>query len=101
MTKGDYGVPLPIHLASHCESCAETLLPTDVLRVTIERAGYPLVTKQTTWDSVQAAEGYYTISLTKNESDGLDFGLYTWRVRLLRSGELRHTLVTETLEVVP
>lgn len=100
LTKGDYGVPLPIQLMPACEACGTALCQSDVLRLTIERANTPLVVKDTTWGDVQGAGGYYILTLTKAETDALDLGIYTWRVFLLRNGEVRHTFVTQTLEVV-
>lgn len=100
LTKGDYGVPLPIHLVPACEDCGTALCQTDVLRLTIERANTPLVVKNTTWGDVQGTGGYYILALTKEEADALDLGIYTWRVCLLRDGKVRHTFVTQTLEVV-
>lgn len=100
LTKGDFGVPLPICLTPHCKVCGEELVDTDVVRLTVERGGIALVTQETTWGTIQAADGYCTFALTADEAQLLDWGLYTWRICLLRDGELRNTLVTDTLEVV-
>lgn len=100
LTKGDYGIPLSVHLAPHCDDCGEDMLPTDELELVVERSGVPLITKRTTWERVLGNDGYYTIAFDEDEARGLNTGLYTWRVRLVRDGEVRHTLVTDTLEVV-
>lgn len=100
MTRGDFGAPLSIHLQAHCAACAEELYPTDAFEVRIEHGGEAFVTRRTTWKAVQAEDGYYTLLLTEAEAKLLDVGLYTWRVILIRDGELRDTLVTDTLEVV-
>lgn len=100
MTQGDFGIPISIHLKAHCESCGEQLFPTDVIRLVIERANTPLVTKEATWETVQACDGYFKFSLTEQETGGLDYGLYTWRACIVRESEVRNTLVTDTLEVV-
>lgn len=101
LTKGDYGIPLSIYLAPHCSNCGAELLPADLIVFIVERAERPLISKSTTWRDVTTAGGYYTLSMDKAEADELDVGLYTWRIRLVRNGVVRHTLATDTLEVVP
>lgn len=100
LTKGDYGIPLTIHLAAHCEACGGDIQPTDEIELVVERRGVPVIIRKTTWKRVLADEGYYTIAFGEEAVKRLHMGLYTWRVRLVRDGEVRHTLVTDTLEVV-
>lgn len=100
MSRGDYGIPLTIHLAAHCKACEDDLLPTDEIRLSVEQGGTKIISRSTTWGSVEADDGRYTITLTKDETKKLHVGLYTWRVKLIRAGLVRHTLVADTLEVI-
>lgn len=100
LTKGDYGIPLSVHLMSCCDTCNDDLSPTDEIHLIIERGGKTLIKKKTTWAAVKADDGYFTNVITADEAKLLDCGLYTWRIRVLRKGEIRRTLLTDTLEVV-
>lgn len=99
MTAGDFGTPFPIHLEPYCDACGAVLNPNDEIQVVIERSGSTLVIKSTTWAQVQDNGGYYTLILTEADAHKLPPGIYTWCVRILRRGELRYTLLADTLEV--
>lgn len=100
LTRGDYGVVLPVRLKPACEDCACDILETDKIAVEITRDGETLTKQTTPWSDVEANCGVLNVALTKEESEALDVGLYTWQVLLIRAGEVRNTLMRTVLEVM-
>lgn len=100
LTRGDYGIPLPIRLSAHCASCRESLLDGDVILLEISKGDTVYVSRQKTWEDLRLADGVMTLELTQKESQGMELGLYTWQVFWLRGQELRCRLLRSFLEVV-
>ncbi len=100
LTRGDYGVVLPVRIKTTCEDCADDILGTDEIRVEITRDGEKLVQKTSLWSEVEANCGVLNVALEKAESEALDVGLYTWQVLLIRAGKVRNTLMRMVLEVM-
>lgn len=99
LTKGDFGVLLPIQVKTTCESCASTIQGTDVLQLEVCKGDQVCVIRELPWAQVQAAEGIFVLELTQQESEQLEVGVYVWRLKLRREGEFQNTLLRSTLEV--
>lgn len=101
MTRGDYGVPLTLHVIKHCEECGGDLEPDDVIRATLLRSGKEIFSRESSIEELKGEEGLMELYFKKEETAAIDLGLYTFRVLLLRDGEVHNTLLTTILEVVP
>lgn len=101
MTRGDYGVPLMLHVIEHCQCCGEELEPDDVIRVEILRGGQALFAQEATYADLEEDNGILELLLTPEEASIMPLGLYTFQVLLIRAGEVRNTLLTSILEVIP
>lgn len=101
MTRGDYGVPLTLHVIEHCEECGEDLEPDDSVCATLLRSGQEIFSRKSSIKEVKENEGLIELYFTKEEAAAIDLGLYAFRVLLLRDGEVHNTLLTTILEVVP
>lgn len=99
LTRGDYGVVLPVRIKTACEDCADDIMGTDEIRVEITRDGETMVQQTALWSEAEANCGVLNVALTKEESEALDVGLYTWKVLLLRAGKVRNTRMSMVLEV--
>lgn len=100
MTRGDYGVVLPVRVHPECETCAGDINDGDEVWVEIVRDGAVLVRRTAQWFVAQAADGTINVALSQAESETLGVGLYTLQVLLVREGEIRNTLMRTVLEVI-
>lgn len=100
MTRGDYGIPLPLQLTIRGGTCASGLLPTDIIILEICKGPKVLVSREKTWSSIMSAEGVFLLELSKEESLSLPLGVYTWRIQLRRGDLDLHTVIRSTLEVL-
>lgn len=98
MNAGDFGVPIPIKVTACC-CCADDLLNSDELVLTITLAGRVMVRRTKTWEEIREDDGSFSVELTEEESRALPVGLYTWRIRLARGGELLNTIADGPLFV--
>lgn len=101
MTKGDYGIPIILHLAVPCAECGGELKSDDLIRVELCRCGKTVVAKETDYGSLDMMDGLMVLELTEAESALFRVGLYSWRVLLVRDGVTRNILLEGNLEVVP
>ncbi len=100
LTKGDYGIPLPIRISSHCASCQDSLLDGDEILLEISKGNRVYVRRRKAWEDLRLADGVMVLELTQEESESLEPGLYTWQVYWIRGQELRCRLLRSFLEVV-
>lgn len=101
MTRGDYGIPLILHIIEHCKECLDDLEPSDVVRAEILKNGIAVYTKENSLEDLEATDGMMEIYLTPQEAEGIDLGLYAFRVNLIREGQIHNTLLSSILEVIP
>lgn len=93
MTRGDFGIPLPIRVTECCVDCVDGLLDEDVLRVTVARGDMVYVTREKAFGALQGDSGTWVLTLTEDEAKAMPPGRYRWSVALLRAGVLRNTLL--------
>ncbi len=99
MTRGDYGIPVPIRVKQHCERCRDNLLDEDQIILQVYRGPCVKVERSITWSELRANEGVMELSLTEAESASLLLGVYYWRVVWYRPDEICNTLFRSVLEV--
>lgn len=97
MTRGDYGVPLPIRVREACADCADGLMENDELRFIVARGAGEFLWRKTTLCEVETNSGIWPVTLTKDEADAMPPGRYRWSIALLRDGVLRNTLLGPAL----
>lgn len=100
LSRGDFGVPIPVELIPDCKDCEIDLLNSDRIRLEIQQDGEPLVVREKTWEELREAEAVLLLELTKEESESMMVGVYAWTVYLLRAQDMRMTLIRSALEVV-
>lgn len=100
MTRGDYGVPVPIRVRPHCAACDGSFLDDDTILLEVTKGGKVFVRRRETWGDIQAHDGFMTLELTQEESQGMALGVYSWRLLWLREGEVQNCLIRALLEVV-
>lgn len=98
---GDYGIPLTFHITECCQECENELEPDDVVRAEVLRGGRVLCSAESDLEELEADEGWMELYFTPQEAESIGLGLYTFQVLLVREGEVRNTLLTTILEVVP
>lgn len=101
MTRGDYGVPLTLHVIEHCKECGEDLEPDDRICAALLRSGREVFSRKSSIEEVEGNDGLMELYFSKEEAAAINLGLYAFRVLLLRDGEVHNTLLTTILEVVP
>lgn len=101
MRRGDYGVPLTLHVIEHCQECAEELEREDIIRAELLRGGQTEAAWEETMEDLEADGGMMELYLLQEEAEWIELGLHTFRVLLLREGEVRNTLMETVMEVVP
>lgn len=101
MTRGDYGVPLRLHVIEHCRDCGDELEPDDRIRAEILREGRVLFAREASREDLEADDGVMELYLTAEEAVDMPLGLYAFRVLLLREGTVRNTLLASIVEVIP
>lgn len=101
MRRGNYGVPLTLHVIEHCQECAEELEPEDIIRAEMLRGGRSVFVREETMEDLEASDGMMELYLTPEEAEQIELGLYAFQVLLLREGEVRNTLMETVMEVVP
>ena len=99
LTRGDYGVVLPVKLIPCCKQCCIDLLDTDIIHLEIQRNGDPVVVREVTWAEIKDT-AVLKLELTQAESDAMPVGVYAWTVILLRARDMRATLIRSVLEVI-
>lgn len=92
MSAGDYGLVMPFRVKEGCTACIQDLLDEDVFRLVISRAGRELLSRKRTWAEMQANDGILNLILTKEESQAMPQGLYTWQLQLMRGDEVCNTV---------
>lgn len=100
MTRGDYGIPLPIKVSAHCAACGDNLLEDDTILLEVTKGDAVYVCRRKTWGDLLACDGVMSLELTQEESDGMGLGVYSWRILWLRENELQMCLIRSLLEVV-
>ncbi len=100
LTRGDYGIPLPIQITSHCASCRDSLLDGDEILLEISKGDRVYVSRRKAWEDLRLNDGVMVLELTQAESESLELGLYTWQIYWLRGQEIRCRLLRSLLEVV-
>lgn len=101
LRRGDFGQPLAIRVTEHCDTCGAGMEETDIVRIEITRAMDLLVMREISWSELTTTDGLLNLTIAESESALLRVGLYTWRVVLIREGEVLNTLMQSTLEVLP
>lgn len=101
MTLGDHGVPLLLRVSRYCPKKGDGPEAKDRIRAELLQSGKRVFAREIAYGELEAAQGIMELFLTPEEAEKLSLGLYTFRVLLLREGEVRNTLFTTTLEVVP
>lgn len=100
LSRGDFGVMIPVELIPDCRDSEIDLLDSDVVRLEIQQDGVPLVVREKTWAELKETEAVMPLELTAEESESMPVGVYAWAVYLLRAQDMRMTLLRSALEVV-
>lgn len=100
MTRGDYGVTVPIRVKSHCGACESNISSDDQIILQVIKGDCVKVSKVVTWKNLQEADGIFQLEFSKEESAALDLGVYAWRLVWYRPGEICHSLLRSVMEVV-
>lgn len=100
MNRGDYGIPVPILVKSHCAACDDALLDDDAILLEVTKGDKVFVCRRETWGDIQDNGGCMTLELTQEESKAMCLGVYSWRLLWLRDGNLQNCILRALLEVV-
>lgn len=87
-SRGDFGEVIPVELVACCNNCEIDLLDTDIIRLEIQKDEVPLVIRETTWATLKETDAVLPLVLTKEESEAMPIGVYSWTVFLKRAKDV-------------
>lgn len=99
-SRGDFGEVIPVELVACCSNCEIDLLDTDIIQLEIQKDEVPLVIRETTWAALKETDAILPLVLTKEESEAMPIGVYSWTVFLKRAKDMRVTLIRSVWEVI-
>lgn len=89
MTGGDFGSPLGFRIGKY--TCGAALLDSDRLRLSVSRLGQEYVSREWVLGGL-GESGTFTLELTREESEQMAPGIYSWRICLIREEQVLVTL---------